>query len=248
MSGFSPEILLFIIGAYLVGSLVKGVTGFGAMLIAIPLMSMVIHPATAIALTSGPVLFSNGWQLYDSGEARSALRQFWPMLITIVPASIIGSRFTVAVDPGSTAGIIGTIVILFCLSRLFPIKLNLSLADHKFSGPVIGVLAGLINGATLLAGSVLIAYLVSLNLHKNNFVASIALIYLVATLPVYINLTYFGLYSGDGMIVSISLIFVAIVGLRMGRMIRDRVSQERFQKIVTVLLMCVGMGLLSRAF
>ena len=40
---------------------------------------------------------------------------------------------------------------------------------------IIGILAGLVNGATLLAGSVLIAYLASLNLYKNLFVASIAL-------------------------------------------------------------------------
>ncbi len=247
MTGFSPEIILFVACAYLIGSLIKGVAGFGAMLIAIPIMSIVVHPAVAIALTSGPVVVSNCWQLYDSGEARLAVRQFWPVLIALVPTSIIGSRFLAEVNPDKSAGIIGAIVTLFCLYTMFPPKFNLSLKNRNYSGAVIGAVAGLVNGATLLAGSILIAYLVSLNLHKNLFVAAIALMYLVGSIPVYVTLSYFDLYTREEIIVSTGLVFVAIVGLRLGRIIRDRVSQKTFQKVVTVLLLFVGMGLLFRA-
>lgn len=248
MTDFSPELILFVAGAYLLGSLIKGVAGFGAMLIAIPIMSIVVHPAVAIALTSGPVVISNLWQLYDSGEARPAMRRFWPVLITIVPASIIGSRFLVGADPGKSAGIIGTIVVLFCICRIFPVKFSLPLVNQKLSGLIIGILAGLVNGATLLAGSVLIAYLASLNLHKNLFVASIALMYLFGSMPVYLTLSYYGLYSREEIMVSSGLILVAIIGLRLGRIIRDSVSQKQFQNIVTILLLFVGIGLLARVF
>ena len=62
MSISDPLFLAIVIGAYFLGSMVKGVTGFGAMLIAVPIMSLAVPPAVAISLTSGPVVASNLWQ------------------------------------------------------------------------------------------------------------------------------------------------------------------------------------------
>lgn len=236
-----------VIGAYLVANVVKGITGFGALLIAVPLMSIVVEPVVAIAVTAGSVMVSNIWQAIDSGEVRWAAARFWPVYMTLVPAAFVGSQILVLVDPSVSGGFIGVLVILFCLSRLFPVRPRISPENERIAGPVVGGLAGLVGGATQLAGSVLVAYLVSLNLKKNQFVGAIALMYLANSLPIYITLIYFGRYSAVETGLAIGLILPAIAGITMGRMIRDRVSQAWFERIVVGLLFVIGLTVLIRS-
>lgn len=243
-----PATLAFIGCAYLLSSVVKGVTGFGALLIAVPVMSIVLEPATAIALTSGSVLVSNLWQLHDSGCATWALRRFWSLLLVLLPATVIGSQFLALVDARLSGGVIGVIVVLYCVSRVFPLGLSIAPDRQRFTDPLVGAVVGLIGGATILSGSVLITYLLALKLKKNEFVGAIALMYLVNSIPIYLTLSYFGFYSLEELVVSAALIVPALLGFSLGRRIRDRVSQVRFDQIVTVMLSAIGLMLLYRAF
>jgi uncharacterized membrane protein YfcA len=243
-----PATLAFIALAYLLGSVVKGVAGFGALLIAVPLMSIVLEPATAVALTSGSVLVSNIWQLRDSGHASWAFRRFWILLLVLLPATLIGSQFLVVVDPRLSGGVIGVIVVLYCASRVFPLGLSIPAHRQRFTNPLVGTLVGLIGGATILSGSILATYLLALNLKKNEFVGAIALMYLVNAIPIYLTLSYFGRYTLDELVVSVALIAPALFGFSLGRRIRDRVSQALFERIVTAMLVAVGLLLLHRAW
>ena len=248
MSISDPLFLAIVFGSYFLGSMVKGVTGFGAMLIAVPIMSLAVPPAVAISLTSGPVVASNLWQFIESREGKRIIKQFYPVIITMIPGSFIGSWFLAKGDASWTAGAIGIMVVLFCLTYFSPLKFSFSTEQQKLSGPIVGILSGLINGATLLAGSVLIAYLTTLQLSKNLFVGTIALLYLAGSIPVYMTLSFYGHYTTQEVIISVALIFVAFLALRIGKFVRDRVSQIVFQRIVILLLFCIGVGLIARTF
>lgn len=242
-----PATLAFIACAYLLGSVVKGVAGFGALLISVPIMSIVLEPAIAVALTSGSVLVSNIWQLRDSGHAAWAFNRFRVLLLVLLPATLIGSQFLAKVDPRLSGGVIGVMVVLYCVSRLLPLDLSISAHRRRFTDPLTGALAGLIGGATIMSGSILITYLVALNLKKNEFVGAIALMYLVNAIPIYLTLSWFGRYTLDELIVSAALIAPALLGLWLGRRMRNRVSQVLFERIVTLMLVAIGLLLLYRA-
>ena len=117
-----PLTLGLIVLSYIIGNMVKGVTGFGAILVAVPLMSMLVEPAIAVALTAVSVVASNIWQLWDSGNARFAVKEFWKVLVFLFPASIVGARFLAVVDPNIMSGVIGAMVVLFCVTQMFPAR------------------------------------------------------------------------------------------------------------------------------
>lgn len=242
-----PATLAFIAGAYLLGSVIKGVVGFGALLISVPLMSMLLEPATAVALTSGSVVVSNLWQLHDSGHAAWALRRFKVLLAVLLPASFVGSQFLAQVDPRISGGVIGAIAVLYCVSRAFPLRLSLEARHQRVGDPLVGATAGLIGGATILVGSILIGYLLALKVEKNAFVGAIALMYLVNSIPIYLTLSYFDHYSLPELAVSAGLIGPALLGFALGRRIRDRVPQRLFERLVTAMLVAIGLLLLYRA-
>lgn len=243
-----PLVLAYIALAYLAGSTVKGVTGFGALLISVPLMSLAMDPAVAVALTGGPVLVSNIWQAVDSRHFMWAVRRFWPLLVTLVPAAFIGSQFLALTDSRFTSAAIGIMVLLFCLTWILPVKLEVAPRSERFGAPIAGIVSGLVGGATILSGSVVIMYLVALKLTKDQFVGTIALIYLGTSIPIYLTLAWFGRIGATDMAVSAGLVGPAILGMVLGRMIRDRVSQRHFQAMVMALLAAVGVLLVARAF
>jgi hypothetical protein len=243
-----PLVLAYIAAAYLLGSTVKGVTGFGALLVAVPLMSLAMDPAVAVELTGGPVLVSNIWQVIDSRHLTWAARRFWPLLVTLVPSAFIGSQFLALTDSRFTSAAIGIMVLLFCLTWVLPVKIEIPPDKERLGAPLAGAISGLVGGATILSGSVVIMYLVALKLTKDQFVGTIALIYLGTSIPIYLTLTWFGRIGTADMAVSAGLIVPAILGMVLGRMIRNRVSQKLFQNLVMVLLTAVGVLLVTRAF
>ena len=242
-----PLTLSLIVLSYVLGSIVKGVTGFGAILVAVPLMSILVEPATAVALTGVSVVTSNVWQLWDSRNAKFAIEEFWKLLIHLLPASVLGAQFLAVIDPRIASGVIGTIVVLFCLTQMFPVRPQISEKQRKYGDPLIGVTAGLVGGASILTGSVLVAYLMSINLKKDQFVAAIALLYLVNTVPIYVTLSFFDRYDFTTLIISASLVVPAILGLILGRSIRDKISQKRFERVVVGMLFLIGCLLIQRA-
>lgn len=242
-----PLALAYIAAAYLAGSTVKGITGFGALLIAVPLMSLVMEPASAIALTGVPVLVSNLWQVAESRHFSWALRRFWLLFLFLVPATFAGSQFLATSDSRLSAAVIGSMVVLFCLLRLRPVSVDIRPRSEKWTAPVAGTLAGLIGGATIMAGSMLVMYLVALKLHKDQFVGAIALIYLCTSVPIYLTLSWFGRIEAGDMALSAALLVPAVSGLALGRQIRNRVPQEIFQKVVIALLLAIGVMLIARA-
>jgi uncharacterized membrane protein YfcA len=242
-----PLMLALIAGSYMLGSVVKGVTGFGALLIAVPIMSMVVEPAIAVALTSGSVVVSNIWQLIESRHAVWAVKRFWNLLLFLLPATLVGSQFLAQVDPRLSGAVIGVMVLLFCIIQMFPFQLTIAEHRERVFNPVVGGAAGLVGGATILTGSVLIMYLVALRLKKDQFIGTIALMYLCNSIPVYMTLSYFGHYTTDELIVSAGLIGPALIGLSLGRIVRKRVSQALFQRIVVALLFVIGVSLLLKA-
>lgn len=242
-----PLLLVLIAGSYMLGSVVKGVTGFGALLVSVPVMSMFTDPATAVALTSGSVVVSNIWQLVESRHAVWAFKRFWAMLVVLLPASVVGSQFLAKVDPHLSGAVMGVMVLLFCLSQMLALQFTVADRREKLLNPVIGGVAGVVGGATILSGTVLIMYLVALRLKKDQFVGAIALIYLVNAVPIYMTLSFYGRYSAPELIISAGLIAPALIGLSLGRMVRKRVSQKLFQRIVIALLFVAGVNLLLRA-
>lgn len=247
MDLFAPLPQIVVFAAYFLGNIVKGVSGFGAVLVAVPIMSMVVEPATAVALTSVSIVTSNIWQLWDSKHAAFALREFWTLLITLVPATVLGAQFLAVVDPRISGAVIGTMVVLFCLSLAFPMRPQITARRRRYLDPIVGAAAGLVGGASVLTGTVLIAYLMAVNLKKDEFVGTIALMYLISSIPLYLTLSYFGRYDLPTLLISAGLIVPATIGLILGRRVRDRISQTTFQWIVAGLLFLIGLILIQRA-
>ncbi|WP_316976694.1 sulfite exporter TauE/SafE family protein [Shumkonia mesophila] len=241
-------VVAVVVGAFLAAGTVKGVLGVGLPMIAVPLIAGVTSPAHAIALASVPVVVSNAWQAFHGGHTKDCARRFWPMLTGVVVGAVVGVQILATFDQQLVSGILGIVLVVFTGLQAMPRTLALDARGERWLGPPLGLVGGVLGGMSSLFGPLLILYLVALRLPKDVFVAAVALLFFVGSLPLFLGLVAHGILSPPQIAHSALSSLPVIAGLVIGRRLRRHVPQALFEKALFVVLIVIGLNLVRRAF
>ena len=69
--------------SFLLAGTVKGLTGLGLPIVAVGVLAHFTDPRTAISLIIVPIFMSNIWQMRRQGNFIEALRNYWPLALTL---------------------------------------------------------------------------------------------------------------------------------------------------------------------
>jgi len=232
--------------AFFAGGAVKGVMGIGLPLILVPLLATVFDLPTAVAVMVVPVMATNLLQAYQGGNYGAALRRFWPLLLPMTGTTIVAAQFLAEIDVGTGALVLGLIVVAFVASQTFPVRPTVSPRLEPWLKVPVGAAAGFLGGLSNLFGPILVMFLVSLRLPKDEFVSSVAFLFLFGGTTLYITLAANGILSLDEATTSIAAGVPALAGVWMGQKLRTRVRQETFNKLLLLLLFLIALNLIRR--
>ncbi len=232
--------------AFFAGGTVKGVMGIGLPLILVPLLATVFDLPTAVAIMVVPVMASNLLQSFQGGGYRRILRRFWPLLLPMVASTLVAAQFLARIDVTTGALVLGLIVMIFVASQALPIRPAVSPRLEYWLKPPVGLVAGFLGGLSNLFGPVLVMFLVSLRLPKDEFVQAIASLFVVGGTALYLTLIANGLLTLDRATTSLIAALPTLAGVRLGQRLRDRVPQKAFNRLLLILLFAVGLNLLRR--
>lgn len=242
----SPPALLLCAIAFLAGGFAKGALGFGLPLVAVPIMASVVDPTLAIALVVIPMLGSNVWQATHGGELAPLLRRFWPVFATLVPATVGGSMILARLDAKTSAPVLGTIVIVFCLLQFRGAKVRLPPSSERWLGPATGVAAGILGGLATFFGPPLVMYVLSLRIDKEAFVRTISALTVIGTLTLGLSLARHDLFGWPELLGSGAAGVPTLVGLYAGERLRRHIVEAVFRKAVLIVLVLIGLNLVRR--
>ena len=235
--------------ALLCGGLIKGTLGVGTPLLTVPLMALVIPVQTAVALMAIPVVVANVWQASQTKQLGTVVSRFWPAFVAILIGTYAGVAILSAIDERNLLLIVGVVVIVFTVLQASTYKLHLAAAMEKPAGVVFGLASGVIGGLSSMFGPMLIIYLVSIrDLGKERFVASISFLYLACVVPWTLILIWFGVLDTRLALLSGAATIPVVVGMFLGQKLRHRVSDQKFNRLVLIVLMASGGTMLWRAF
>lgn len=238
--GVDLVVILASFGAVTVGALVKGVTGVGLPMVAVPLMVQVLPVPTVIALLSVPIVSSNIFQLNDRREIVQALKRFWSLLLVMALAVVIGAWLLVTADPKLIGALVGAIVIAFASFSMAKPEIRIPPRLEPMASPLIGLIGGLLGGISGLYAPPLVLYLVNLKLPKDCFVVTISLFYLVGQAPLYVMLADNSLFGWKEFLASAALAVPAYVGVNLGQRVRDRIDALLFTRLVLAVQIVSG--------
>lgn len=240
-------LIIYILLIFFASSFLKGITGLGFSTICLGILANIIDIKTAIPLVIIPSLCSNILVMVDAGRFQESLKRFRILFLSAIPGLMIGLSILTRFDNRISLITLGSVIVLYGLWawRNFDFTIS-SKTERWLYGPV-GFATGILTGMTGSHVIPALPFLLMLNLDKNMFVQSINLSFTVSGIFLLAGLGKLGLLTHHSLTISAAGIIPVALGIWLGGRIRQKIPDERFRKIVILLLIVIGFILILRS-
>jgi len=232
--------------AFLVGGVVKGAVGFALPLVLLAIMTLGLEVGDILGIIVIPMFLANVWLALEGRQWRWALEQFWPEMLLLGAGVVVGANLLVTLDREIIYLLLGGAVIVFASLNLAAPSVQLAHHHRHRVGVPVGLLAGLLGGLTAVFGPPLALYLVALDLGKARYIAAMGAIWLAGSTVQVLAFSSVRLVTPSSALVALVALLPLYAGLRLGRMVRNRVDERVFRRIVALALLVSGVNLLWR--
>jgi len=239
-----PTTLAFIALALIVAGFAKGVSGTGLPLVAVPLLTLAVDLPLAVALISVSLVGTNIVQAAGSSMLAPAVQRYWPLMVLIVPGTLLGTFLLAHTDPAVLERAAGALVVAFVVFLFAAPDVYLPRRWLRVAAPAAGFLAGVTGGMTAIFAPPLLVLLLWVREGKEVFVAVLALSYIVASVAMILFLARFSLMNMGLFLWSTAAMAPVLVGQAVGTRVRRFVSERTFQRVVQLILLAAGLKLL----
>jgi uncharacterized membrane protein YfcA len=247
MSDQSFAQIILIIMTFFFAGVVKGVTGMGLPTVAMGVLGTMLSPLTAAALLLVPSLVTNAWQLVAGPRLGGLVRRLWPMLLTIIIGTLMGSMLLATGDSEVTTIALGVVLVVYAAYTLLARPSSIPSAWEPWLSPAIGLITGLVTGATGVFVIPAVPYIQSLVLERDEFVQALGLSFTVSTIALGVGLlSHNGVPSGN-LLLSTLAVVPALLGMAAGQAIRTRISPQLFRRIILIFLLLLGVEMALHA-
>ena len=244
MFDFNSIFLISII--FLLAGFVKGASGIGLPAISLAFLTMFIGIKTAIALVVVPGLLTNFWQVFGAFKIKNIIIMLWPLLICLFIFSLLGARVLVNNSEILTL-LLGIILTSYASLSLINKNIIIPLRYEKVIGACAGALGGFFGGSTGTFIFPLALYVYSLKMDKDEFLQSIALVLISASLFLGIALTGNKLWTLELFIYSTYATLPSFAGMYVGRKLQFKLNEKFFRKLFLFVLIIVGFLIINKA-
>jgi uncharacterized membrane protein YfcA len=246
VSEFAPAVLAWCAVSLALAGVVKGAVGIGIPLVGISLLSLALPVPQAVALLPVPIIVANTWQAVASGIFLATCRRFAPLLLAMLAGTLIGGGMLTSVDQSLLMVTLGAVVLAFAALELSQVRLRVPVRHHAVAGAGCGLAGGILGGMSGIFGPPIIVFLVSLDLRKEEFVGTIASIYLASGVILGVTLAGYGVAGTAELLWSAAATLPVAAGMALGQWLRRRTSERVFRTTLLVLLLLVGLNLIRR--
>ena len=118
---------------------------------------------------------------------------------------------------------------------------------ERWLSPIVGLVTGAITGATGIFAIPAVPYLHSLDLSKDELIQALGLSFTVSTIGLAAALAAVGKYELVAAGNSLLAVGPALLGMYLGRLVRDKLSPEVFRRWFFIGLVALGLYMMLRA-
>jgi len=240
--------IALVVIALALGGVLKGATGAGAPVLAVPVLTMFFGVKFAVVVMLMPNLLTNIWQSWTYRAAQPSKLFVWSFAIAGCIGVVIGTAVLVSFSQSTLTLMVAIAVFAYIALRLTKPDWKLELALAKLLSVPAGMAAGFLQGASGLSAPVSMTFINALKLDRASFIASISVYFSFSTLPQIVALWYFGLLTWTNLAISFGAFFLISLFMPLGAALARRLSREAFDRLVLILLGIIGCKLLWDAF
>lgn len=243
---FAPWVLAYVALCFVAAGFVKGLVGFGLPLVAVSLSGQLLTIEQAVVLNLFPVILSNLLQAFGGGHVLPTLKRFRWLIVALLIGLAIGTRLLISIDSAHLMLLLGVIVIIYCALDLIGLRLYIQHHQEAPAGALAGLVAGVMGGLSTVYGPPLVMYLLGVRLPREQFIATVGLLWLLAGLFLAASYWAAALLTGPLALLSLALAVPTLLGFVLGDRLGRRCNQQLFRRLLLLMLVIVGLNLIRR--
>lgn len=243
------EFFIFEIAIVLFAGFFHGIVGFGFPMIATPLFVLFLDLKLAVLYTLFPTLITNIVSLKKANSFTDIWREFWPLILSVMVGSIIGTHLLVVYYNHYYKLIVAAAMLLYLNKER--LRLSLTHAVTKQRGVVtvvMGFLSGLVGGMANIMSPVLIMLILELKLDKKHAIGVMSFCFIAnKTLQVLI-FGYHGSFTVENSTLIAFFVVISLIGFWIGTKIYERINEKLYTMILNRLLWVISFYLIFSTF
>jgi uncharacterized membrane protein YfcA len=245
----SADISFLILGlvAILLGGVLKGVTGTGGPLVAVPLLASLYSIPVALAVMIVPGIVSNIWQIWGSRQAREGRPALGRMIVGCAVGVVFGPMLLGILSNTWLLLLLAIIILAYLALRLARPALELSAAAAKRWALPVGLTTGFVQGAAGMSAPVCVTFITAQRLPRDSQIFVLSAVFLVLTGFQSLSLTAVGLMSWRLFATSIAALVPMLAGIVIGQKLARLYGQRFFDRLTEAVLLGTAVSLFARA-
>lgn len=230
-------IIIAIIILFFAG-LIQGLAGFGFSMVSVPVLIILIEPQLLIPIIIIQSVVIN-IILFIKVRKNVQLGRIWPLVVAAIVGIPIGTWLLLALNQDILRLFVGLFIMVIGLAYMKDFSIEIK--NEKLAFLPVGFISGILNGSITLSGPPVILTLTNQGVKKKAFRANMIAYFMLlnlATLPFHYTK---GLFTEVCINLSIILLPGMVLGAFFGTMLVKKVDEDKFRKMVLVLVTVSGL-------
>ncbi|HPR17904.1 MAG TPA: sulfite exporter TauE/SafE family protein [Candidatus Cloacimonadota bacterium] len=231
------QIVIFGMLIILMSALLQSLSGFGFSILAMPLITLVMAPQTAVPILLLSSFIVNISVLLTTSNAID-LRKIWVLLLAGIAGLPLGTHLLVILAGNILKIIIGFLIIIFGLLLLLGFRKELK--HEKLAMLPIGLISGILGASLSISGPPIIIFLSNKQVGKNSFRGNLAIYFLLLNLVTIPIFWWNGLFTPEVLNYTGKFLPGLLLGVVLGNFLSRKVQEQHFRKFTLCLLLIMG--------
>jgi hypothetical protein len=228
---------------FVLAGMIQGLSGFGSVLLAMPLLTLFLDVKTAVPLCILAGLGITGY-LCLRLRAHLDLRKIGPMLLGVVPGVAAGAVFLKRADPRAVELLLGLMLTAFALYGLRGKPLAVRLGRRW--GLLAGFLSGAIGAAVSAGGPPVIVYVHLTGWGRDEIKATLSGFFLAGGALIAVAHALGGLTTATVLGYALTALPAVVAGVAVGLAWAARLADASMRRAVLLLLLAMGLMMVGR--
>ena len=238
--------MAMVFAAIAIGAFLKGITGLGLPVVALPVLSYLLGLPHAISVLMLPILLTN---LHQTVQTRAGWREatfLWTGLLTGAAGLGVGTWILNVIDPNKLNIGLGLMLFLYIGLRIFSPQFVLTDKTASRLAPVAGFLGGVAQGSTGLCAAVIVPFLQSTGMSRTAIIFTISTVFLIFSVVQFFAFLIAGLIKASFLIEGLLALVPVMLFMPLGGWLSPKLPKKTFDRVFLVVLAVVAIGLIEK--
>ena len=232
----NPVSLLAIALAVAIGGILKGATGAGAPILAVPVIAAFYEVRIAVTILVLPSLMTNLVQMNTYRAHRVTPGFARNMAIGGALGAAVGTFLLVQIPISALQMAMAGLIVAYILLRLARPNLKIGVSTGRLLVMPAGFLGGLLQGAVGISAPVSLTFLNAMRLERSAFVFTVSAFFASMSATQLIAQVYFGIMTFELALLSVIALIPLVAAMPLGDWLGRRFDARTFDLVILTFL------------